>query len=264
MNLASRLPILSAPLFKKGYLSRALGVQPGYMIQAFRFDEASGTTANSVKKTNNDGSFESQGGGNFAYRQAGPAGTYAIHLDGVNVCIDMINKAGNTFATDWNGDLYSAICWMKVDSAAQWTDANVRYGWHVRSNLDDTYYTVMGKFSDNHKLFWRRRTGLITEQSYTFSPAGPLDWFCMGIAFNQSAPLLDFYLWTSALGFKKLTGSTSANLTAWGNNPPGISKAVIGAGSWSSQEWIGYHSLTITWAGIKLSDAEMRRAMTPT
>lgn len=258
------LTILSSPLFKKGYLSRALGVQPGYMIQSFRFTEASGTVAASVKKANNVGYIF--GGGGISYRNAGPAGTYALGFDGNNTGVDMCDDPGNTFGADWNGNLYSAIVWCKVDGSARWTDSSTfRYGWHIRDGADTTYYCVMGRHTDNHKIFWRRRTGgPIVEQTYTFSPAGPLDWFCMGCAFDQSQPLLDFYLWTSALGFTKLTGSTSANLTDWGAKVPTNGTTLVGAGSLTLQEWIGYHGLTITWSGIKLSDAEMRKAMTPT
>ena len=246
------------------YLLRAMGVRPANIINALWLDEASGTTAadHSIAGVN-DGRII--GGAGITYRNTGPAGLYALWFDGNNTCVDMVDVVGNTFPTDWNGNLYSAICWMQVDAAARWTDASTfRYGWHVRDGVDATYYTVMGRHTDNHKIFWRRRTGgAITEQTYTFSPAGPLDWFCMGMAFDQSQPLLDFYLWSSMTGFSKQTGSTSANLTDWGSHPPTAGTSLVGAGSLTLQEWIGNHSLTITWAGVKLDDAEMRRAMAP-
>lgn len=263
----------------RSYLSRATSIDRGHMIQALSMWNDTGVQIKDLSPKSNHGCYF--GGGvrgdptGITLNQAGPfPGMYAVGLDGNDTGIDMVQyvvvpETMNTFGSDWNGNLYSAICWMKT-GAAQWADTSTfRYGWHVRSSSDVTYYTTMGKHTTANRIFWRRRTGgVITERDYDYDPTAPIDFFCMGISFDLTGgsgggPLIDFYLWDSISGFQKLAGSESANLTDWGNHPPTASTSVVGAGSLTQQEWIGSHSLTITWAGIKLTETQMRQAMIP-
>lgn len=278
-NLITRIPKLTLPVVMGGvqsYLQRALSVQPTKIIQALNMVNPSGNLITDESGAGNHGDmfavgvYEDQTGITLTAKGGPVSALNSIAFSGDNTGIDLAHVEGNTFGADWNGNLYSAIAWMKVDGAARWTDATTfRYGWHIRDGFDTTYYTVMGKHTDNHKIIWRRRTGgAITEQSYTYDPSGPTDWFCMGIGFDLTGgagngPLLDFYLWDSVSGFQKMTGSESANLTDWGNHPPTEGTTLFGAGSLTLQEWIGSHSLCITWSGVKLSDAEIEQAMTP-
>ena len=85
----------------------------------------------------------------------------------------------------------------------------------------------------------------------------------MGITFDQSKPLLSAYLWDSTNGFQAIDTSESEWLVDWGDHSPTAGTSLIGAGSLTLQEWLGLISLTITWAGIELSLAEIRKAMTP-
>ena len=171
----------------------------------------------------------------------------------------------NTFPADWNGNLYSAIAWMKVDQAGRWNaDTTFRYGWHVRDGADVTYYTVFGRHTDANTIFWRRRSGgAIAEILHTFVTP-PTGWFCMGITHDQSAPVLNAYLWDSVGGFQTKTPNTEvAKLTDWGIHLPTAGTSIFGAGSLTLQEWIGSHSLAVTWAGSMLTGTEMQKAMTP-
>lgn len=274
MRKSILLPGLIVPVVhgQKSYLQRALSVRPSYMIQALPLDDAAGQAARDLSIAENAGSYfdsNGYGGGLLTFQQEGPSPeTYGVEFTGDDSGLDMVEEEGggnNDFGGDWNGNLYSAICWMKVDAAARWTDLTTfRYGYHVRAAGDATYYSVMAKNQTNHQIEWRRRTGgPITSLNYTFNPAGPTDWFCMGITFDQSKPLLSAYLWDSADGFQAVDTSESVWLVDWGNNPPTAGTSIIGAGSLTLQEWLGFHSLTITWAGIELSAAEMRKAMTP-
>ena len=242
------------------------------MVQALPLDDAEGQAARDLSGGENPGSYfdsNGYGGALLTFQQAGPTpDTLAVELTGDDSGIDMIETQGggnNDFGGDWNGNLYSAICWMKVDAAARWTDGTTyRYGWHVRDGADATYYSIMGKNTTNHQIEWRRRTGgPITALTHTFNPSGPTDWFCMGVTFDQSKPLLSAYLWDSTNGFQAIGNSESEWLVDWGDHSPTAGTSLIGAGSLTLQEWLGLHSLTITWAGIELSLAEIRKAMTP-
>jgi hypothetical protein len=156
------------------------------------------------------------------------------------------------------------LAWGKMYGAAGWLDLSTyRYLLHVRP-ADATYYTVFGHSQTNHQVEARRRTGgPITSITYTFSPAGPLDWFCMGLTFAQSIPRLTFYIWSSLTGFVTAGTSNSANLATWGNNVPTDGTTVWWAGSLTLQEWIGAGAYPYVWCGVEFTAADMRRLMTP-
>jgi hypothetical protein len=102
-------------------------------------------------------------------------------------------------------------------------------------------------------LEWRRRTGgPIVSATYTYAPTGPLDWFCMGMTFDIATPRLRCYL-----NGQLIAESTSANLTAWGANPPTGGATVLMAGSTTLQEWIGWGANSAIGAGVELTADEM-------
>lgn len=243
------------------YNQRINGVDWGHLIAHWALDESAGLTAVDQSTRANNAIYAGSG---ITYSAAGMGdGRTGIALDGNNTYVD-IHTSTITFDTDWNGNLFSMIAWGKVDDAARWTDAaSFRYLLHVRAT-DATYYAVMGKNQTDNQLEWRRRSGgAIVSTTYTFSPAGPTDYFCMGMTCDQSGPRLSFYLWDSANGFRRLSTSSSAALTDWGNNPPVEGATVMGAGSLTLQEWIGSLAHCAVWAGVELSEAQMRSVMTP-
>jgi hypothetical protein len=251
------------------YLARVLSIQSAYIKQALTLEDASGTVAVDRSTAGNNGKYFNTGAGAITYREPGPtAGLYSIKLPGDNTGIDMVDQDGNTLAGAWNGDLCSAISWGRVDTLTRWTDAaSYRYLWHVRDAADSTYYYVMGKTqTENQFMFRRRAGGPNCEIDYTFA-SPPTDFFCTGLTFNLTGngggPILNAYVWTSALGFLKLTPNTSASLTTFGTHKPTGGTSVLGAGSLTLQEWFGWLGLTVTWCGVALSDAEMQQAMVP-
>lgn len=202
-------------------------------------------------------------GSGVTYRAAMGHGRSGVTLSGTDTYVNIMTTA-NTFDSTWNGDRYSVAMWGRVDGASRWTDAaSYRYLAHFRAT-DATYYTVMGKSQTDHQLAWRRRTGgAITELTYTFSPTGPLDEFCMGMTFDVTGPLFIAYLWDSVTGFREVARSTSASLVSWVGNAPVEGTSVLGAGSLTLQEWFGSLRDAMVWSGTALSAAQMRAVMTP-
>lgn len=262
MSLVAKMLLTMTP-GGQTYLQKVLDTQPGFLIQALPLNESSGVVATDYSSRGNDGLYASSG---ITYGEPGIGdGLTAVKFDGNDTFVDMVNRPGNTLGSDWNGNLYSAISWGRVDGAARWTDdSTFRYVWHIRDGSNATYYTVMGKHTNANTVFWRRRTGgAITERQFTFSGDPPTDWFCMGITCDQSQPVLNFYLYDSVNGWQKLTESTSANLTDWpAENAPTQGTSVLYAGSVTLQEWVGHGAHCYTWSGIMLSDDEMQRVMT--
>lgn len=252
---------LYVPMFRTPYQSKLLSIAPASLIGLWPLGESSGTTANDLSAKNNDAVYG--GGAGVTLGVPGIGGKTAAEFNGTDTYVQICRTAFTTFETDWNGNLYSMIAWGRVDAAARWEDASTyRYLTHVRA-ADATYYTVMGKSQTNHQLEWRRRTaGAIVALTYTFSPAGPTDWFCMGLTFNLSGPLLTAYLWSSLTGFIQVGQTNNAALTDWGANPPTDGTCVLMAGSLTLQEWIGRGQYGAIWAS-ELNAAQMRRAMTP-
>lgn len=243
------------------YTQQINGVAPAQLIAHWALDEAAGPTAVDQSGRANNATYAAAG---ITYGGAGMGdGKAAIALNGSDTYVN-VQTSVITFDTDWNGNLFSMIAWGKVDGASRWTDATTfRYLMHIRA-ADTTYYAVLGKNTTDNQLEWRRRSGgVIVSNTYAFSPAGPTDWFCMGMTHDQSVPRLSFYLWDSAGGWRKLAVSNSANLTDWGNNPPAEGSTVLGAGSLTLQEWIGSLAHCAVWAGVELSDAQMQAIMTP-
>lgn len=244
-------------LLSGDYIQRIRDAGP---IALWLLNERAGAVAQCLTDRDLDAAFASSGI-TYAADSAGPFGTVAPTFDGNDTHVQHGNAS---FAAKWDGDLYSMISWGRVDGSARWTDATTyRYLQHIRSSADSLYYTVMGKSDVNHELQWRRRSGGgVVSQSYTFSPAGPTDWFCMGMTHDQSQPVLNFYLWDSVDGFQTLTPKTSVELTAWGNNPPDGTATVMMAGSTTAQEWIGSGGPAAVWDRM-LTGAEMQALMTP-
>jgi hypothetical protein len=191
-------------------------------------------------------------------------GETAVQVDGNNTYVWVGWQALNSV---WNGDKGSAIAWGKVDGSARWTDASTyRYLWHPKSRYDQTVYMVMGKSTTNHQLEWRRRVASgIFSQTYTFDPAGPTTWFCMGMAWDRSVPFAACYLYAPAvLPFTTIySGAPELGMEEWGDNPVDDFNHMLLAGSNSNQEWIGCGAHIAYWAGRVLSAAEMRRVMVP-
>lgn len=241
------------------YDDRLRAIAPASLIAHWGLNDASGPSAIDDSGRANHGVYAASG---ITYGAAGIGdGQTGITLSGSDTYVN-IPTATITFDTDWNGNAFSMVAWGKVDGAARWTDGSTfRYLMHIRAN-DATYYAVLGKNQTNHQLEWRRRSGgAIVSTTYTFSPSGPLDWFCMGMTCQQSTPALSFYLNDSVGGWRKLSTSNSASLTTWGNNPPIEGASVLGAGSLTLQEWIGGLAHGAVWNTV-LTDDQMRQAMT--
>lgn len=241
------------------YRQRVRRAAPGALVGYWPLDEQGGTTARDISARGNVAAYAPSG---VTLGTPGVDGARGVSFNGTDTYVN-IQTSINTFGADWNGNLYSMVAWGRVDAAARWTDATTfRYLTHLRA-VDTTYYTVLGKSTTDHQLTWRRRVGgPIVEILYTFSPAGPLDWFCMGLTVDQSVPLMIAYLWDSAGGFREVGRSSSANLTAWTGNPPAEGSTVLGAGSLTLQEWIGSLDEPAVWCGVALTAAQMRQVMT--
>ncbi len=239
------------------YGARAAALAPSAW---WRLDEAGGTTAADSSGNSQTATYASAG---ITYRADMGHSRFGATFDGNNTYVN-IDTSINTFDDVWNGNLYSLVAWARVDGASRWTDATTfRYPMHLRAT-DSTYYTTMGKSTTSHQLSWRRRTGgVITELTYTFSPSGPTDEFCMGLTVDQSSPLMIAYLWDSVNGFREVARSTSANLTAWTGNPPQGGASVLAAGSLTLQEWIGSMRDAMVFSGRALTSAQMQSVMTP-
>lgn len=253
------LPVFPAPA-RRTYSKKLARIAPAYQILRMPLNETSGLVARDYSPKANHGTYAGAG---ITYGVPGIGdGQTGVRLDGNNTYVNL-DTSVITFDDDFNGNLYSMVAWGKVDGAARWTDAaSYRYLTHLRAT-DATYYTVMGKSQTDHQLEWRRRSGgAIVSATYTFSPAGPLDYFCMGMTFNLTGPALTFYLNDSVNGWRKLSTSNSAALTDWGANPPQGGASVLGAGSLTLQEWFGDLAHNTIWSGIALSDDQMRAAMT--
>ena len=241
------------------YTEKIASIKPSNLILHLPLNESSGLVANDISGRESHGAYASSG---ITYGVGGIGdGQTGVAFDGNDTYIN-IDSVTRPFDTDWNGNLFSMVAWGKVDGSGRWSDATTyRYMQHIRA-ADATYYAVMGKSTTDNQLEWRRRTGgVITSYKHTFSPAGPLDWFCMGMTCDQSVPELIFYLNDSVNGWRKLSTSNSAYLTDWGNNPPVTGATVMYAGSLTLQEWIGSGQHSIIW-NDQLSDSEMEEAMT--
>ena len=194
-------------------------------------------------------------------------GQTSISLDGNNTYVQV---GYPKFNAAWNGNKGSVIAWGKVDGSGRWTDASTyRYLWHPKSTPDATVYMVMGKNQTNHQLEWRRRVaGSIFSQTYTFSPTGTLDWFCMGMTWDVTAgtPYLRGYLYTKEdrVWQKVFDAEPSVGTELWDNDqyPVDSGNNVLMAGSTAQQEWIGWGAHVAYGAGVVLSDAQMHRVMT--
>ena len=205
----------------------------------------------------------------ITYGQPGPiAGLTAVEGDGVNSHIYIGSKAFNSLM---DGDVGSAIVWGKVKAAAQWTDATThRYLFHNKSMPLNTLYIVMGKQTDlSDGLRWVRSDGTDAHTvSYSFTPSGTLDWFCMGMTCDvTSTPKrIACYLYILATKtFVVVSDSEPATgEAAWNKvtNPSDGAPCDFMAGTnLTTQEWIGYESVTALWNGVALSTAEMQGVM---
>ena len=246
-------------VFRPPYLARLLATRRASLLACWPLAELSGSTAYDLSPQGNHGAYVGAG---ITLGGAGIGdGRAAARFDGSDTHVQVGLPA---LASDWDGDHFSLIAWGKVDGEARWTDAaTYRYLLHFRSSADATYYVVIGKSTADHQLEWRRRSGgAIVSYTHTFAPAGPLDWFCMGMTFTLAGPVLKFYLNDRVGGWRRLGQSSSAALTAWGANPPDNPvSTVLAAGSSTLQEWIGSLAHIAVW-NAALSEAEMQRAMT--
>ena len=257
----SNWPILStfgAGFPSQTYLERVLSTRYSNLILGLPLGELIGPNAVD----------ESSKGSNCTYALAGVTygepgigdGKTSVKFSGADTFVN-IDTSINTFDDDWNGNLFSMISWAKVVDSSIWTDLST-YRWmsHIRA-ADITYYATFGHSQTNNQLEWRRRTGgAIVSKTYTFAPGGPTDWFCAGMTFNLTGPLLSCYLWSSLTGFITVGTSNSASLTDWGNHPPQNGLSVLYAGSLTLQEWIGWGQHNYIW-NTELTPAEMQSVM---
>jgi hypothetical protein len=199
-----------------------------------------------------------------SYRVAGMGdGRTAVQVDGTGY-IQFGNRGYDQF---WDGDAGSAIAWGRVSAAGQWTDATIRYLWHPKASNDNTYYLVLGKHSDNHTMMYRRRAGGTTFAVHkTFSPAGPLTWFCMGMTWDNTLATPHAACYLYANGTFEIVHDESpppGGMDAWGAHPVDDENAVLLAGSPTSQQWIGRGAHMAYWAGRELGADQMRALMVP-
>ena len=189
-------------------------------------------------------------------------GNMGVTFNGTDTAIQIGSRA---FDSLWNGDKFSAVAWAMVDGATRWTDATTyRYPFHVRSRTDANYYVVMGKSQTDHQLAWRRRVGGLTnEQTYTFSPTGPLTWFCMGMTYDQSIPRMRGFVYAPSHTPWTRVFDVAGDGIAWGTPPVDSSEAVLFAGSLTAQEWIGSGGPCAYVPGVMLTDEQMFSAMVP-
>jgi len=176
------------------------------------------------------------------------------------------------FNAAFDGDVGSVIAWGKVDSAGRWTDdSTMRYLWHPKSRTDITIYMIIGRHTDDHTIFWRRRVAAgIYEQTYVFSPAGPTTWFCMGMRWDVSSPTKNIAGFLYAPGVVAFTKVFDADPTGYGDEawnkttyPVDDFNCVLAGGAPNAQLWIGNQAHCYQWAGVALTDAEFLQAMVP-
>lgn len=251
---------MNLSLLRLPYRERVRRTAPGSLTAYWALDDLTGTPARDLSVRNNGGLYAAAG---VTRATPGIDGVRGVTMSGADTYVNIPTDV-NTFDTDWNGNRYSLVAWGRVDGAARWTDAaSFRYLTHIRA-ADATYYTVMGKTQTDNQLTWRRRVGgPIVEVLYTFSPAGPLDWFCMGMTVDQSLPLMICYLYDTAGGFREVGRSSSASLAAWTGNEPQTGTTVLGAGSLTLQEWFGALDDNAVWCGAALTAPQMRQVMVP-
>jgi hypothetical protein len=195
-------------------------------------------------------------------------GIPCIAVNGSNSGILMGNKAYHYYTNPNQG---AVIAWGKVDGSGRWTDASTyRYLWHPKSRQDGTVYMCVGKTTTNHQLTWRRRVAVaVYEQTHTFSPSGTLDWFCMGMVWDvlSSPQRIATFLYTHAdRTWQKLSDEEpSSGNEEWDKDTYSLdnTNCVLMGGTTTDQEWIGSGSVVAEWAGATLSDAEIKKAMTP-
>lgn len=254
-----RTPGLYLPVWQqRDYYKNILNMHRGDLIGFWRLNEKSGGTAVDSSPRGNDSTYN----GATLANAPGPDKVHVPYFSGSDTNVN-IRTSTNTFDIDWNGNLFSMIAWGKVDGAERWSDTSTyRYLIHIRAT-DTAYYVVMGKSTTANQIEWRRRGGgAIVNTTYTFATSGPTTWFCMGMTHDQSVPVLNYYFYDKSLGFVVLTPSNSTGLTDWGNNPPIEGVTLLGAGSLTLQEWIGWLGPCAVWKR-KLTESEMRKVMIP-
>jgi len=178
---------------------------------------------------------------------------------------------GALFNSLFDPDLGSAIAWGKM-SAAEWGDATeLRYLFHAKSTTDANCYIVFGKHTDAKTLFWRRKTGLGTnenQKTYVFAGDPPDGgWFCMGYSWDTSTPRLKGYLYVpGVLAWTKVFDVAGAQVASLAAHDFADLNTCLLAGSSvpgaNAQEWMGDGAYIYLWAGLTLSDAEMQAVMT--
>jgi hypothetical protein len=205
------------------------------------------------------------------YGQPGPISGYAsVALSGADTSVLVGSPAYNA---KFNGDKGSVICWGKVDGAARWNDTSThRYLYHIKARPSSIHYVAVGtqKTATNRIGWLRNAGGTAYTKYYDFTPAGTTDWFCMGMTWDvTSTPKrIACYLYTAA---DKMWQKVSDEEPAVGNEhwdqvtypADDLNADVLGGTGLATQEWIGNGGPIVEWAGVALSDGEMRMVMTP-
>jgi len=212
------------------------------------------------------GSYQPTG---ITYGQASPvAGKTATAHNGVDSAIYI---GTGTFASLWNGNVGSAISWGKIDTAGTWTDAALRYTFHVKGRQNQQYYIVLGRTTVNHQLQWARKAGGASGASvtYTFNPTGTANWFYQGMTWDMGSDpkkLRCYFYVPGEVAWTKFYDDTPATgIEDWdtGVSTPDDANTVLAGGSLTAQEWIGLCGPKALWNGVVLTDAQMQRVMTP-
>jgi hypothetical protein len=189
--------------------------------------------------------------------EAGLDGEPCVYVGGGTAKVALGSAA---FAADWNGDLYSAIVWGKL-AAAQWADGVYRRLFTVQSTADANVWTGITKGQTANQLLWERRGPAVTTVGLNkVLNIAPLDWLCVGITVDVSVPVLKAFLFTSWSGWQKIGQSGSANLVAWGANPPDDAQTAFLFAP--SLPWIGWGQYGVIW-NAALAEREMELVMTP-
>jgi hypothetical protein len=165
----------------------------------------------------------------------------------------------------WDGDLFTAIVWGKIDDATLWNNSQGTHRWifHPRSSTDVTYYSSMGRNQATNQLEWRRRAGtFIVSEVFEYSSAY-LDWFCMGITASFSGNFVRFYLYDALNGFQRVGEETGGGIESWTNTeiPDGSDTVLYAGNDAGAQTWIGHGAHCYTWAGVALTDSQMQQIM---
>ena len=232
----SRLSVLTAPGAGDLYAAKVLATSAANLLAYWPFSEGSGVVAGDLSGNSRDGQYDN---GCLLGQPGIGDGRTCPWFDGVN---DRVTLYSASLGSAWSFAEFSMALWMRMNSAAVWTDSTNRSG--ISFTAPSSEYFYISRAPQNNGLTWYLRLGGVDAATNTYI-GGDVggDWFHLGFTSKSGGN-----------AYRYVNGAESTHKTGVASPLGGTLSSAYASGQ--ANTWYGWIAHVAVW-DVQLSAAQM-------